>query len=125
MSEKIYGFLILPYQYLQIIGYRLAGIPCRYEFGTFGVEPLTQPTRPQRWLSKLLPLLVVGIGWIVQIAITVYLARQYQASLPFIPLLFVLCSTPVLAFYTHFIRFDLKQNRVSMGHSSTSQGRQN
>lgn len=125
MSEKIYSFLILPYQYLQIIGYRLAGVPCRYEFGTFGVEPLTPLTRAQRWLSKLLPLLAVGAGWVLQITITVYLARQYQASLPVIPLLFVLGSTPVLAFYTHFLRFDLKQPRVSMGHSSTSPGRQN
>jgi hypothetical protein len=125
MAEKIYGLLILPYQYLQMIGYRLAGIPCRYQFGAFGVEPLIPPTRSKRLISKLLPLFVVGIGWIIQLGITVYLARWYQSTLPFIPLFFILLSTPPLALYTHYVRFDLKQKNVLLGRSHSSQPDQN
>jgi hypothetical protein len=120
MAEKIYGLLILPYQYMQMIGYRLSGIPCRYEFGVFGVKPLTPTTRSQRLVSKLLPLVTLGIGWIMQIGIAVYLARLYQTTLPLVPFLFMLLSTPPLALYTHYVRFDLRQKKplVSQPHSS-------
>jgi hypothetical protein len=125
MAEKIYGLLILPYQYLQIIGYRLGGIPCRYEFGVFGVEPLKPITRSQRLASKLLPLFMLGIGWIIQIGIAVYLARLYQSALPFVPLFFVLLSTPPLALYTHYVRFDLTQKNFLVGQPHSSQPDQN
>jgi hypothetical protein len=125
MAEKIYGLLILPYQYLQIIGYRLGGIPCRYEFGVFGVEPLKPTTRSQRLVSKLLPLFILGIGWMMQIGITIYLARLYQPTLPFVPLFFVLLSTPPLALYTHYVRFDLTQKNFLVGQPHSSQPDQN
>jgi hypothetical protein len=125
MSDKIYGLLILPYQYMQIIGYRLSGVPCRRRFATFGVEPLKPITRSQRLLSIIPPLIAVGVGWVLQIGIIVYLARLYQANLPVIPLLFVLVSTPPLALYTHYVRFDLKQQGSAIGQSGTSQHSQN
>jgi hypothetical protein len=121
MAEKIYGLLILPYQYLQMIGYRLSGLPCHYEFGVFGVEPLKPTTRSQRLVSKLLPLFILGIGWMMQIGIAVYLARLYQPTLPFVPLFFILLSTPLLALYTHYVRFDLTQKDSLVGQPHSSQ----
>ena len=120
MSEKIYGLLLLPYQYIQLIGYRLVGVPCRYELGNFGVGPLKPVTRAQHRVAKLFPPIVVGLGWVLQIAIVVFLSQLYQARMPLIPLLFVLLSTPPLALYLHYVRFDWKQKSPQLDTSRPS-----
>jgi hypothetical protein len=51
----------------------------------------------------------------MQIGIAVYLARLYQPTLPFVPLFFILLSTPPLALYTHYVRFDLTQKNSLVG----------
>lgn len=122
MVDKIHALLLIPYQLLQLIGYRLAGVQCRYEFGSFGVEPRGQATYTQHLVGKFFPTVIIFLGLILQIATGVYLARMYQASIPFIPLLFVLLSTPPLALYLHYARFDLRQ-KVQIFNSKTLSGR--
>ena len=124
MSKKIHGFLLWPYQVLQFIAYRLVGVPCRYEFGSFGVELLKPTTRAQYLAGKLFPALVVGLAWILQLVSVIYLARLYQARIPFIPILFVLLTTPPLALYFHYIRFDWRQKRQPFSQNKASPQRE-
>jgi hypothetical protein len=79
MVEIIHGLLLLPYQFLQIIGYRLVGVHCHREFGHFGVEPLKPVTQAQYLIGKLFPLFIVVLGGILQ-AVT-YLEIMIQPRL--------------------------------------------
>ena len=109
--NQLVSYLYLPYQLLQIAGYRLVGRQCEYQWGTYRPEPVTTTSRFQHAAALLLPPLVCCLVLALQIIVSLYLfARFYTPQNPW-PVLFVLVQPIPFSLYGGWMILDLLRLR--------------
>ncbi len=81
-------YLYIPYQFLQIVGYRSVGKRCAYQWRRYRPEPVG-PTLPlQHFVALLFPTMVCSVILVLQIVCSIYLfTRFYSPQTPWAILL--------------------------------------
>lgn len=105
------GYLYVPYQFLQALGYRLVSKPCNYQWGQYGVQPIGLVTRPQHVFAGLFPTAVCCAILTLQFILSIYLfARYYSPQSPWIVVLIAVQPVP-FSLYAYLMIFDMLRVR--------------
>lgn len=107
MLDQFASYLYIPYQFLQLMGYRLVGKPCHYQWRKYGVKPIGPITPKQRLVGGLFPVAVFWVIVILQAILYVYLHYLFHTSAPWIPVVFGLLSSLGLGSYFYLVIFDV------------------
>lgn len=105
------AYLYIPYQFLQLLGYRLAGKQCCYRWMTYGVQPIGPTSKRQHLWAGLFPALVCGLLLAGQLALAFYLfALYYTPDTPWITVFLIIQPLP-FALYGYLMIFDFLRVR--------------
>lgn len=75
--NRLATYLYVPYQFLQIVGYRLVGKRCDYQWRKYRPEPIGPTTLTQHFIALIFPTLVCCAMLVVQIILASYLVVWY------------------------------------------------
>jgi hypothetical protein len=105
------AYLYIPYQVLQLWGYRLAGKQCCYHWTKYGVQPIGPTSKAQHLGAGIFPSLVCGLILVGQLVLAFYLfALYYTPATPWITLFVIIQPLPI-ALYGYLIIFDFLRVR--------------
>lgn len=105
------AYLYIPYQFLQLLGYRLAGKECCYHWTKYGVQPIGTTSKRQHLWAGIFPTLVCGLILVGQLALAFYLfALYYTPDTPWIILFLVIQPLP-FGLYGYLMIFDFLRVR--------------
>jgi hypothetical protein len=109
--NQLATYLYLPYQLLQIVGYRLAGKQCDYQWRRYRPEPIGPTTRTQHFVASVFPTAVCCTVLAGQIILALYLlVRYYSPQTPW--LIFVVLVQPLpFSLYGALMIFDFLRLR--------------
>ncbi len=107
--DKLSSYLYMLYQFLQIMGYRLVGAPCTYQWGQYGVKPKGPITYRRQLTAMLFPLVVYHLIMIVAILVTSLLAIffLFYAHIPWLFIPLTLLPGLLLGPFFYWVLFDL------------------
>jgi hypothetical protein len=108
---RLNSYLYVPYQFLQVVGYRLVGKRCVYQWGKCGVKPVEPVTRKQYLLGVLFPVAVFWTILIFQAILHAYLYYRYYPTAFWIPIIFGLLPAIALGPYFHLVVLDMLRVR--------------
>jgi hypothetical protein len=116
---KIADYLYVPYQFLQLMGYRLAGKQCAYQWRKYRPEPIGPTSRVQHLIAGIFPTAVCCIILALQIFLSLYLfILYYSPQTPWIAL-FVLVQPIPFSLYGYLMIFDFLRLRRLLKASPT------
>jgi hypothetical protein len=72
-------YLYVPYQFLQILGYRLVGKRCDYRWYKYRPEPIGPTTSLQHFIALIFPAFICFITLAVQVILVSYLVVWYYS----------------------------------------------
>lgn len=127
--NRLATYLYIPYQFLQIVGYRLVGKHCDYRWRKYRPEPIEPATLPQHFIALIFPTIVCFTILAVQVVVASYLVVWYytpQAPWPvfifFIqPIPFCLCGAFMLLDFLRLRRLLSEPARPNESYEQKSQ----
>jgi hypothetical protein len=105
--DQYFIYLYIPYQGLQLLGYRLAGKQCTYAWGRSMVKPIGPATLKQHLTGLLLPVAVFGLILVLELALATYLLLLYYTIMPWIIIPLVVGAAIPLGPYFYQVVFDI------------------
>lgn len=63
--SPVEGYILIPHELLHIVGYRLVGIRCKYQWGGRSVKPIGSMTQKMRLVGMLFPFAIFGVGFLI------------------------------------------------------------
>jgi hypothetical protein len=84
-STSLSGYLLIPHELLHLIGYRLVGKRCRYQWSNPYVTPLEPASRTERLVGILFPFLIFTLLFIICAVLSAkaYLQVMQQSQVSF------------------------------------------
>lgn len=127
--NRLATYLYIPYQFLQIVGYRLVGKHCDYRWRKYRPEPIEPATLPQHFIALIFPTIVCFTILAVQVVVASYLVVWYytpQTPWPvfifFIqPIPFCLCGAFMLLDFLRLRRLLSEPGRPNESYEQKSQ----
>jgi hypothetical protein len=105
--DQYFVYLYVPYQGLQLIGYRLVGKQCAYIWGRSRVKPIGPATLKQHLAGLLLPVAVFGLILVLELALATYILLLYYTAIPWIIIPLVIGAAIPLSPYFYQVVFDI------------------
>ena len=124
--NQIVSYLYVPYQFLQLMGYRLVGKQCDYKWRTYRPEPTGPTSRTRHSIALLFPTFVCCVILIFQITLSIYLFRLYFSPQNLWPILVVLVQPIPFCLYAGWMILDfLRLRRLFKNSTGTSEKHNN
>lgn len=115
--NQLISYLYVPYQLLQVVGYRLVGQRCKYEWGKSSVKPIEAMTTKQQLVGLLFPVLVFWLFLILGLILCAYIFLLYRFEMPWIIIPLVIFFTLPLSPYFYQVVFDMWRAYRLLKHS--------
>lgn len=104
-------YLYVPYQFLHVVGYRLAGKQCDYQWRRYRPEPIGPTTGRQHIIAAVFPTVVCCTVLAGQIILALYLLRWYYSpQTPWLVLVVLVQPLP-FSWYGYLMIFDFLRLR--------------
>lgn len=107
--KQLFGYLAIPHELLHIVGYRLVGERCAYQWGNSYVSPLGEMPRWKRFVGKLFPFIIFFSLTILFSLSAGFASKQLAQEGEVIGFIFWLGLTYIAGFYTMSTVGDLRQ----------------
>jgi len=104
--DQLHTSLYIPYQGLQLLGYRFAGKQCRYEWGKSIVRPIGSVTAKQQLMGLLFPVLVFWLILVLELGLIIYMLLHLYARLSWLIIPLIILAVIPLSPYFYQILFD-------------------
>jgi hypothetical protein len=119
-------YLYVPYQGLQIAGYRLAGKRCAWQWRKYRPEPIGPTRRVQHLVAGLFPAAALILIAALQFVLSLYLFFQFYPQAPWIIIPAAIQPAIPFSLYAYLIIFDvLRLRRLWSGPEQAAQGHHN
>jgi hypothetical protein len=106
-------YLYVPYQFLQIVGYRLVGKHCDYQWRKYRPEPIEPATPLQHFIALIFPPIVCFTILAVQVAVASYLVVWcYTPRTPWPVFIFFIQPIPFCLFGAFMLLDFLRLRRL-------------
>jgi hypothetical protein len=118
--NRLVMYLYIPYQFLQIAGYRLVGKRCDYQWRKHRPEPIGPTTLAQHCIALIFPTLVCCAMLVVQIILASYLVIWYYTPQTPWPVFVFLSQAFPFCLYGAFMLLDFVRLRRVLSKSTRS-----
>ena len=107
--SRLGGYLLIPHEFLHLIGFRLVGKQCQYEWGRSYVTPIEPMTRRERIVSMLFPFSVFAFVFIICAILSGLAYGQAMRDASFFWFILWMGAALVMGFYAGTAITDLRQ----------------